>query len=131
MKYTLSNIDYFLRNELKFLQRIEYHYQERSNCVNLGVQGNRYGNTAEYVFLKKITDENYLRAKLIVDSINQLRNECDDLEKDLLYYWAYLRKSYSQIRKQIGYSESTVKKKILKLRHRLVDIINDRSSSYE
>ena len=123
-KYDLKQIDFFLRNEQHYLNVVEYHFLESSSSENLGVSLNKTGNSVENTAIKKLDDPRYVRAKLIVDSINELRSKCNDIEEELLYYWASLKLNYFQIHRKVNYSESWVKQKILKLRHSLVVIVN-------
>ena len=115
-KYDLKQIDFFLRNEQHYLNVVECHF--------LGVSLNKIGNSVENTAIKKLDDPRYVKAKLIVDSINELRSKCNDIEEELLYYWASLNLNYFQIHRKVNYSESWVKQKILKLRHSLVVIVN-------
>lgn len=123
-KYDLKQIDYFLKNEKGYLSIIECHFLESSSSENLGVSLNKVGNSVENSVIKKMEDPRYVKAKLIVDSINELRSKCNDIEEELLYYWASLNLNYFQIHRKVNYSESWVKQKILKLRHSLVVIVN-------
>lgn len=123
-KYDLKQIDFFLRNEQHYLNVIECHFLESSSSENLGVSLNKIGNSVENTAIKKLDDPRYVKAKLIVDSINELRSKCNDIEEELLYYWASLNLNYFQIHRKVNYSESWVKQKILKLRHSLVVIVN-------
>ena len=123
-KYDLKQIDYFLKNEKGYLSIIECHFLESSSSENLGVSLNKVGNSVENSVIKKMEDPRYVKAKLIVDSINELRSKCNDIEEELLYYWASLNLNYFQIHRRVNYSESWVKQKILKLRHSLVVIVN-------
>ena len=103
---------------------VECHFLESSSSENLGVSLNKIGNSVENTAIKKLDDPRYVKAKLIVDSINELRSKCNDIEEELLYYWASLNLNYFQIHRKVNYSESWVKQKILKLRHSLVVIVN-------
>lgn len=124
-KYDLKQIDYFLKNEKGYLSIIECHFLESSISENLGVSLNKVGNSVENSVIKKMEDPRYVKAKLIVDSINELRSKCNDIEEELLYYWV-LDMNYDQIRRKINYaySVSWIKQCLLKLRHSLVLIMN-------
>lgn len=123
-KYDLKQIDFFLRNEQHYLNVAECHFLESSSSENLGVSLNKIGNSVENTAIRKLDDPRYVKAKLIVDSINELRSKCNDIEEEFLYYWASLNLNYFQIHRKVNYSESWVKQKILKLRHSLVVIVN-------
>lgn len=123
-KYKLKEIDHFLKTEKNFLNVVECHFLESASRENLGVNSNRVGNSIESSLIKKMEDPEYVKAKLVIDSINELRSNCNAIEEDLLYYWAQRDMKYFEIGRKIKYSQSYVKQNLLRLRHSLVAIMN-------
>lgn len=112
-----EELDFILRNEELYRRFIDIHFNESFIGDDLGVQNNTFGNSKEKTIVNKLEDKEYKKAYIIVKTFNKFSEEFSDVYIFIYRYRFKQGMSIPQIARKINYSESTVKKKIRKIRN--------------
>lgn len=111
-----EELDFILKNEKYYRQFVTMYHQEQGISDDLGVQNNSFGNTNEKKMIKMLEDPEYKKATKIVNAIDDFLENYSEIYIFIFRYKYRQGLSIPQIARKINYSESTVKKRIKRIR---------------